>query len=893
MVEKEDITVTYYYKKNTSVLVKYVDVLANNKEISEQVVIPGLQNDDYETAQKAISGYIFVEVEGIANGKMGYEPTEVIYKYKKASNLITEHIDANTNEKIIDDVIRIYKEGDTYEAHSQKLDGYILVQEPDSKTGVMEREDVIKTFYYKRISEGLVVRYVDRLTNEVLDRIVYEGNENDKVTLEEKSFLGYVLDERPNYDEVVLGAEAQEITFYYKRAINLEVIGIDQETGEKIYNTTVSGVEGDSYRTTPRVIDGYELVRTPENHTGIFDRDNTKVIYEYRKIGGRVIVKYVDKETNLVLDSYTITGKSGENYQTERRKFENYCFIEVVGQEVGTLGLDTKEVTYFYEKKSGKVTVTYIDEEGREVLREELTGKIDENYNVVIKDVVGYEVKEVIGDTIGKYEEATKEVVVKLEKIVPKGTVIVKYIDENGNEILKEEITGKVGEDYNITVKDIPEYNLVEIPENTTGKFENGTIEVVVKVEKKTEPVKQGQVVIKYIDENGNEVLKEEMTGKVGENYNVTVKDIPGYDVVEVPSNTTGKYEEEITEVIIRVEKEEEKPAKQGQVVIKYIDENGNEILKEELVGKVGENYNVSVKDVPGYEIIEVPSNTTGKYEEETIEVIIKVEKEEEKPVETGKVVIKYIDENGNEVLKEEMTGNVDDYYHVNVKDIPGYVVVEVPENTNGKYEEETIEIIIKVEKEEEKPVETGKVVIKYIDENGNEVLKEEMSGNIGEDYKVSIKDVPGYDIVEIPENTTGKYEEGTIEVIIKVVDSKIKPINQGTIVIKHIDENGNIIKEDYIENGEIGKDFIYEIPQIKGYNILGDKKIEAKFVDGKLVFEAKYERITESEIDDNTKPEENNPFDLPETGDINVVLYIVMFIVFGRIILNKFKLQK
>ena len=35
---------------------------------------------------------------------MEANPTEVIYKYKKVSKLITEHIDANTNEKIIENI---------------------------------------------------------------------------------------------------------------------------------------------------------------------------------------------------------------------------------------------------------------------------------------------------------------------------------------------------------------------------------------------------------------------------------------------------------------------------------------------------------------------------------------------------------------------------------------------------------------------------------------------------------------------------------------------------------------------------------------------------------------------------------------------------------------------
>jgi len=235
------------------------------------------------------------------------------------------------------------------------------------------------------------------------------------------------------------------------------------------------------------------------------------------------------------------------------------------------------------------------------------------------------------------------------------------------------------------------------------------------------------------------------------------------------------------------------------------------------------------------------------------------------------------------------MIGNVGEDYKVTIKEIPGYKQVSVTGETEGEYTKEDKEVIVVLEKEETQ-VETGKVIVKYVDQDGKEIIKEELIGKVGEDYKVTVKDISGYDIVEIPENTTGKYGKDTVEVIIKVVDSKIKPVNQGTIVVKHIDENGNIIKEDYIENGEIGKYFAYKVPEIEGYKRVGDEKIKAQFVDGRLVFEAKYEKVPENNTG-NTDPEENKPFDLPNTGDIDVVLFASISIL--SLILIKKNLKK
>lgn len=492
-VVRNDIMVTYYYKKNTSVTAKYVDMLNNNEEITEKVVITGLQNDDYETTSKTINGYTFIEVEGIANGKMPYDAREVIYKYKKTSNLVTKHIDANTNQKIVDDVIRPVKQGEQFEAYPQNIPGYVLVQEPDNNTGVMGREDVVKTFYYKKISQGLAVKYVDRLAGDLLSHNEYTGNENDIIPLIEKTFLGYVLDERPTFESIKLGVQAQEVTYYYKKAIEVKVCGIDQETGDEIYSTIVSGVEGDTYTTTPRTITGYELVRTPENNEGIFSREDTTVVYEYRKVARDVIVKYMNAETGEEMGSYRISGNEGDSYQAERKEFENYKIVRVEGQEVGVLSTEEKEVIYYYERKTGTVQVIYEDEAGDEVLKEEFTGKIGDKYEVTVKEIDGYKIVEVIGNTTGEYESKLKEVRVKLEnsQVAPigQGTIIVKFLDEVGGVIKEDYIEeGEEGKPFYYELPEIEGYKIVG-DTAIKAKFVNGELVFYAKYEKIVEKV--------------------------------------------------------------------------------------------------------------------------------------------------------------------------------------------------------------------------------------------------------------------------------------------------------------------------------------------------------------------------------------------------------------------
>ena len=53
------------------------------------------------------------------------------------------------------------------------------------------------------------------------------------------------------------------------------------------------------------------------------------------------------------------------------------------------------------------------------------------------------------------------------------------------------------------------------------------------------------KVIVKYNDYFGNELSSETLTGELGDNYHATSRDIPGYDLVEVPSNADGQYTEE------------------------------------------------------------------------------------------------------------------------------------------------------------------------------------------------------------------------------------------------------------------------------------------------------------------------------------------------------------
>ncbi|MFQ7001842.1 MAG: MucBP domain-containing protein, partial [Clostridium sp.] len=123
------------------------------------------------------------------------------------------------------------------------------------------------------------------------------------------------------------------------------------------------------------------------------------------------------------------------------------------------------------------------------------------------------------------------------------GTVIVKYVDEDGNQIASQTTkTGTVGTSYTTTAKTISGYTLKTTPSNANGTYKNGTITVTY-VYSKNGDVSEGTVIVKHVDEYTNKVLKTEtLTGEVGETYTTSEASISGYILTLIPTNATGKF---------------------------------------------------------------------------------------------------------------------------------------------------------------------------------------------------------------------------------------------------------------------------------------------------------------------------------------------------------------
>ena len=185
------------------------------------------------------------------------------------------------------------------------------------------------------------------------------------------------------YDEVTHGGT------------NEKDIVVKPQKGYKIKSVTVNGDE------QPLPEDPTKEY-TLEHFTDVEGDINVVVEFEY--MAARVVVKYVDIDTNEeIYGQIVIDGMIGQNYATEDKLNEineqytnKYELVKVEGKAEGEMTEDETVVTYYYRKVKATITTKYLDEAtGEEITESEIfEGYIGDEYETTEKKLEGYELVE-------------------------------------------------------------------------------------------------------------------------------------------------------------------------------------------------------------------------------------------------------------------------------------------------------------------------------------------------------------------------------------------------------------------------------------------------------------------------------------------------------------------
>ncbi|EAG6101433.1 MucBP domain-containing protein [Listeria monocytogenes] len=461
------------------------------------------------------------------------------------------------------------------------------------------------------------------------------------------------------------------------------------------------------------------------------------------KTDSSVNVFYKDENGNELATSETISGKSGENYQTTEKTITNYKLKEIEGQASGQFGDSDTTVTYVYEKADGApVTVKYVDGDGNELATSDtLNGKIDASYQSTAKSITGWTVKTTPTNANGVFTNANQTVTYVYEK-ADGAPVTVKYVDGDGNELATSDtLNGKIDAPYQSTAKNITDWTVKTTPANANGVFTNTNQTVTYVYEK----ANGAPVTVKYLDGDGNELATSDtLNGKIDAPYQSTAKSITGWTIKTTPTNATGVFTNTNQTVTYVYEKADGAP-----VTVKYLDEDGNELATPDtLNGKIDAPYQSTAKSLSGWTVKTTPTNANGVFTNTNQTVTYVYEKADGAPV-----TVKYLDSDGNELATSDtLNGKIDAPYQATAKSLSGWVVKTTPANANGVFTNTNQTVTYVYEKADGAPV-----TVKYLDSDGNELATPDtLNGKIDAPYQSTAKSLSGWVVKTTPANANG-----------------------------------------------------------------------------------------------------------------------------------------
>ena len=634
-----------YYKDN---VLQEADTQYQTQEVNllsdEELVV---DKSSINTTNK-YEDYTFVETnptqipDTIKNGgviDVYYTRNKYPYSIEYYYNNIIDAKATESGQGYKGDIIDTYtnKNKDGYEFES--VDGLPLV--------FSSTEDNIIKVYYLPIRK-ITINHIDKNTNEIIKAEERTGKEGYKVKTSAEDFKGYVLLEKPKFEEYTYSENEQIVNYYYAK-VSSGVIEkhIDIVSGKPIVKDTLhEGYTGKAYTTQIKNIDNYEHATNKQ----------------YYKM-------LLEKNPNLLSEAGVSTL---EEYLESKGINENLDYIPANSK--GNMTEDLIEVRYYYVPKT-KLIVKYIDiNTGEEIIEEqdgsmvsttiEKDGVVDEAYSTTQKEFDDY--------------------------IVISNKIYYKNYFKNHPDELKEdsidEFMTKNNNDPNAPYTPSNSKGTMLLINNPDGTYSNETIVTYYYG-------KERKVVVKYYDYNTNEEISEEIVkiGPDGEPYNVedTKKEIENYTLFEEPDTPTGIYQE-------NNETRKYYYAKNTQVVVKYVDK----VTEEELAttktidGYVGKGYITEKEDIDGYNYISSTNNTSGKMTEDILEVVYYYSKPKEKTY--SKYTINYIDADTGKPIKESkeidkqevetkiytksLVIDIDDYTFKNAN--TDYFVIKDNENT-------------------------------------------------------------------------------------------------------------------------------------------------------------------------------------------------------------------
>ena len=240
-----------------------------------------------------------------------------------------------------------------YKVEEKEIDGYVYIESSGNKEGVFTETPQEVILYYRK-SAKVIVRYVDKATNEEIDNSkVISGFIGKEYNLEDKGkeIAGYRYSDRTENISGEMTEEDIEVVYYYKKESKVIVKYINDYTNEVIGQEEETYIEGDSYKTNPKKIEGYDIdiTREYDNSSGIVEREDIEVKYYYKE-KATLVIEYVDEKGNKIVNDKEIDVHTGEAYEVDKVLIDGYNFRGMPNNYKGTIENKRTIVRLVYDK---------------------------------------------------------------------------------------------------------------------------------------------------------------------------------------------------------------------------------------------------------------------------------------------------------------------------------------------------------------------------------------------------------------------------------------------------------------------------------------------------------------------------------------------------------------
>ncbi|EDN8187860.1 hypothetical protein GSY37_07570 [Listeria monocytogenes] len=725
-----DITVDYVYKAEDYTLTStYKD--AQGKELKPPVVDSKKYHiqDNYSTSAATIPGYTLVATPANETGTFHTSDVTVNYVYKLTDlKLTSTYKDAQGTElkpPVVDS--KTYHIQDNYATTAAVIPGYTLVATPANQSGTFGSTDIQVNYVYQAFAYKLTSTYKDQQGNDLalpkVDTKTYHIQ--DGYTTSDIAIPGYTLVAAPTNQTGTFGASDVTVNYVYKANDYTLTSTYKDAQGKELKTPVIDSQKyhiNDTYTTTGATIPGYTLVAAPANQTGTFGAANVTVNYVYQADDYTLTSTYKDangKELKApVVDSKTYHTK--DNYSTSAATIPGYTLVAAPANQTGTFNTSNVTVNYVYKANEYTLTSTFKNVQGTE-LKPAIVKKgfiIKDGYATSGVTIPGYTLVATPSNKKGTF--GASNVTVNYVYKANGYALITTYKDTQGNDLKPLAIDTKtynINDPYTATALNIPGYTLTTTPANEKGVFgaSDETVNYVYKANDYT-------LTTTYKDANGKELQAPKVDAKtyhIQDTYKTTAAVIPGYTLVATPKNDQGTFGANNVTVNYVYQTND------YTLTSTFKDTQGNELKAAEVDAQkyhIHDTYTSKAAVIPGYTLEKTPTNETGTFNANDIQVNYVYKANDYQLTSTFK------DQQGNEIALptvDAKTYHIHEAYTTKARLIPGYSLVATPKNQIGAFGTSDVTVNYVYKKDAIiKPITPAKPTILTIKTPASKVIK-------------------------------------------------------------------------------------------------------------------------------------------------------------------------